>query len=511
MADVFVCGAIQAMAVITLSATVHELKPPTCSPMAQQAGTCVAPSALQRAVLYLGMGLLVVSAGGMNPTSLPFGADQFDERKEQHKGGLARFYNWYYAAAMIATFLALTVVLYVQVNVSWGLGFAIPTALMAVAFVVFLVGTKVYVYVPPEGSIFSSVARVFVASCLKWRLPLPHPENARRQEELLYNPPAAVGNGRRVFKLPLTLQLSFLNKVAIVTDAADEIRRPGEAVEPVQRAAGGGGQVPPEDHPRVDLQHPVVHRGNGADKLHVPLGVSHGPPHGEALHHPAGVDRRRALPLRRAIRARLRPAHRSRHAAGHQGRTRHHLAPEAGRRAGGRRAGVRGRGRRGAEAEALRTGTWQWHVPAVRVPPVRFDLPPVRPNGLFGPCSRALIGGAQPYMVGGPSSHGAIKERWGPGLAVRGSPRRQSPHRHPNPNPILRRGAASDGKHHRRRQRHPDALAAAEDATAPTPPSPPNVAAGAQMASANETPAGASTTTAFDGLLPLIPLLSVSL
>jgi len=24
---------------------------------------------------------------------------------------------------------------------------------------------------------------------------------------------------------------------------------------------------------------------------------------------------------------------------------------------------------------------------------VRFDLPPVRPNGLFGPCSRVLIGG----------------------------------------------------------------------------------------------------------------------
>ena len=113
-------------------------------------------------------------------------------------------------------------------------------------------------------------------------------------------------------------------------------------------------------------------------------------------------------------------------------------------------------------------------------------------------------------MVGGPPSHSAIKERWGPGLAVRGSPRRQSPHRHPNPNPILRRGAASDGKHHRRRQRHPDAHAAAEDATAPTPPSPPNIAAGAQMASANEIPAGASTTTAFDGLLLLTPLLSAS-
>ena len=76
--------------------------------------------------------------------------------------------------------------------------------------------------------------------------------------------------------------------------------------------------------------------------------------------------------------------------------------------------------------------------------------------------------------------------------------------------PILRRGAASDGKHHQRRQRHPDAHVAAEDATASTP-SPPNVAAGAQMASVNENPAGASTTTAFDGLQPTTPFLSVSL
>ena len=55
----------------------------------------------------------------------------------------------------------------------------------------------------------------------------------------------------------------------------------------------------------------------------------------------------------------------------------------------------------------------------------------------------------------------------------------------------------------------PDVHIAAEDATAPTP-SPPTVAAGAQMASVNETPAGASTTTAFDGLL-LITYLSISL
>jgi hypothetical protein len=63
---------------------------------------------------------------------------------------------------------------------------------------------------------------------------------------------------------------------------------------------------------------------------------------------------------------------------------------------------------------------------------ISFPLGPTA----FGPCSCALIGGAQPDMVGGPPSHSAIKGRWGPGLEVRSLPRRQSPHRHPNPNPI---------------------------------------------------------------------------
>ncbi|RCV41017.1 hypothetical protein SETIT_9G101800v2 [Setaria italica] len=222
------------MVIITLSATIRQLTPPSCSAAARQAGTCAGPSALHRAVLYVEMGLLVVSAAGLNPTALPFGADQFDETNERHKAGVTRYFNWYYASSMMATFLALTVIVYVQDKVSWGLSFAIPTALTVVAFAIFLLGTTVYVYVPPEGSIFSSVARVAVASCRKWRLRLPHPDDARRQEGVLYNPdPAAAANGRRrVFRLPLTLQLSFLNKAAIVTDAAGEVRPDGSPARP---------------------------------------------------------------------------------------------------------------------------------------------------------------------------------------------------------------------------------------------------------------------------------------
>ncbi|XP_006652957.1 protein NRT1/ PTR FAMILY 2.13-like [Oryza brachyantha] len=228
-------AAFVAMVVITLSATIRQLKPPLCGDVARQAGECAGPSGLHRAVLYIGMALLVVATGGVNPTSLPFGADQFDfdasssgERREE-PAGLKRYYNWYYVVTMMAAFMALTFIAYIQDRVSWGLGFGIPTALMLVTFVVFLAGTPLYVYLPAEGSIFSSVARVLVASCRKWRLRLPHPRDARQQEAALYSP-VVVGTGR-VFKLPLTLQLSFLNKAAIVTDAG-EIRPDGSPTRP---------------------------------------------------------------------------------------------------------------------------------------------------------------------------------------------------------------------------------------------------------------------------------------
>jgi peptide/histidine transporter 3/4 len=102
---------------------------------------------------------------------------------------------------------------------------------MVATFAVFLVGTPWYVYVPPEGSIFASVARVAVASCRKWRLRLPHPNHARRQEALLYSDPPPAAGRVAVFRLPLTLQLSFLNKAAIVTDA-DEKRPDGLPARP---------------------------------------------------------------------------------------------------------------------------------------------------------------------------------------------------------------------------------------------------------------------------------------
>jgi hypothetical protein len=110
---------------------------------------------------------------------------------------------------------------------------------------------------------------------------------------------------------------------------------------------------------------------------------------------------------------------------------------------------------------------------------VRIELPPVRPNSLTGPCSRALIGGAQSYMVGGPPSHCAIYIGGGRSALGTRLTSATTPHRYSRSR--SKRGAASDGK------------------LPPSPAAPPDVTASAisisseSMAPANDPNTGASS------------------
>ncbi|CAL9194600.1 unnamed protein product [Musa hybrid cultivar] len=216
------------MLLLTLTAAVPQLRPPSCSMAEQQAGQCTGPSGLQLAVLWLSLVLLVIGSGGIRPCNLPFGVDQFDRTTERGRRGLNSFFNWYYATSTAAVVLALTAVVYVQDSISWPIGFGIPTALMLLSIVVFFAGVRLYVFVPPEGSVFSGIVQVFVAAFRKRRLRLPAPDDAVEQESSLYNTLAR--ETERMTKLPLTLQFRFLNKAAIICEG--ETKEDGFPVNP---------------------------------------------------------------------------------------------------------------------------------------------------------------------------------------------------------------------------------------------------------------------------------------
>ncbi|KAH7666167.1 Proton-dependent oligopeptide transporter family protein, partial [Dioscorea alata] len=208
------------MVALTLTAIVPELKPPSCTAATKLLGHCLGPSKAQTGALYFSLALLVIGAGGIRPCSLPFGVDQFDPNTKKDQEGLISFFNWYYCTSAAALVIGLTVLVYIQDNISWAIGFGIPTGFMLFSIIFFFLGVKLYVYVPPQGSIFSGIVQVFVASFKKRCLKLPSPHDLKLQEALLYNPPV---ENDRVIKLPLSSQFSFLNKAAIKSED-DEIK-----------------------------------------------------------------------------------------------------------------------------------------------------------------------------------------------------------------------------------------------------------------------------------------------
>ncbi|PIN10317.1 H+/oligopeptide symporter [Handroanthus impetiginosus] len=206
--------------VVNLTAVFRNLHPPQCPPGDNK---CTGPDAGQMAFLLFGFGLMIIGAGGIRPCNLAFGADQFNPNTDSGKRGIDSFFNWYYFTVTFAEIVSVTLVVYVQSNVSWSIGLAIPTIFMFLSCFMYFVGSKMYVKVRPEGSPLTSLLQVMVVAVKKRKLRLPE----QPQIELFNYTPAKTINS----KLPYTDQFSFLDKAAIITPQ-DHINPDGSAANP---------------------------------------------------------------------------------------------------------------------------------------------------------------------------------------------------------------------------------------------------------------------------------------
>ncbi|KAI7985118.1 Protein NRT1/ PTR FAMILY 2.11 [Camellia lanceoleosa] len=160
------------MLILTLTAAISTFHPAHCGSK-ESSTSCKGPTSWQMTFLLSGFGLLVVGASGIRPCNLAFGADQFNPKTESGKRAISSFFNWYYFTFTFAMMASLTVIVYVQSNVNWALGLAIPTFLMFLSCVVFFIGTRIYVMVVPHGSPLTSVVQVIVATIKKRKVELP--------------------------------------------------------------------------------------------------------------------------------------------------------------------------------------------------------------------------------------------------------------------------------------------------------------------------------------------------
>ncbi|CAI8587800.1 unnamed protein product [Vicia faba] len=201
------------MTVVTLTAWLPELHPPSCSPQQQALNQCVKASNSHVGFLFMGLIFLSIGSSGIRPCSIPFGVDQFDPTTEEGKKGINSFFNWYYTSFTVVLLITQTVIVYIQDSVSWKFGFGIPTLCMLCSIILFFVGTKIYVHVKPEGSIFSSIAQVFVASFRKRKVKIP---SEKVVDGIFYDPPL-IGSAI-LSKLPSTNQFRVLDKGALIME-----------------------------------------------------------------------------------------------------------------------------------------------------------------------------------------------------------------------------------------------------------------------------------------------------
>lgn len=116
---------------------------------------------------------MIAGAGAIRPCNLAFGVDQFNPNTQSGKRGIDSFFNWYFITLTFAQMISVTVVVYVQTDISWAIGLSIPAIFMLISCFLFFFGTNIYVIVKPEGSPLSSVAQVLAVAVKKRRLKPP--------------------------------------------------------------------------------------------------------------------------------------------------------------------------------------------------------------------------------------------------------------------------------------------------------------------------------------------------
>ncbi|XP_062173128.1 protein NRT1/ PTR FAMILY 5.2-like isoform X2 [Alnus glutinosa] len=176
---------------------------------------CKKASTLQIAVFYGALYTLAVGTGGTKPNISTIGADQFDDFDHKEKAHKLSFFNWWMFSIFFGTLFANTVLVWVQDNVGWTLGYALPTLGLAISIAIFLVGTSSYRHKVPAGSPFTRMAKVIVAALNKWRVRIP--DDPKELYELDLEEYAKKGK----FRIDSTATLRFLTKASVKTGSTN--------------------------------------------------------------------------------------------------------------------------------------------------------------------------------------------------------------------------------------------------------------------------------------------------
>ncbi|KAK2657662.1 hypothetical protein Ddye_010714 [Dipteronia dyeriana] len=163
---------------------------------------------------------MAIGSGGIRPCSLAFGADQLNNPDNpNNQRVLQSFFNWYYASVGISVIISVTVIVYIQDEAGWIVGFGIPVGLLLLSTILFLLGSSLYVKENANKSLFTGFAQVASAAWKKRHLAI------NSESDGLYR-----HMGSKKLIAP-TQKLGSLNKACIITNPEKELDFDGKSKE----------------------------------------------------------------------------------------------------------------------------------------------------------------------------------------------------------------------------------------------------------------------------------------
>ncbi|KAB1226109.1 Protein NRT1/ PTR FAMILY 2.7 [Morella rubra] len=187
---------------LVLTATLDPLTPQPCG---SGSSLCTPPSKVQYAVLYIGLALASIGSGGSG--SLWQQWEQISSTNPALK-------------PFSLTAVSNTAIIYVEDNVSWGLGFGLSAVTNFIGLAFLLLGNRFYVHDKPQGSPFTGLLRVIVATIRKRKLQL-----TSKMEDYFYGQDGSVG-----VAVPPKKSFRFLNRAALKTEG--DVQSDGSIAKP---------------------------------------------------------------------------------------------------------------------------------------------------------------------------------------------------------------------------------------------------------------------------------------
>lgn len=204
------CIYLLGMCLLTLAVSLPSLSPPPCT-QGIVGENCPKATPLQKGIFFLALYTISLGNGGTKANISTLGADQFDEFDTKERFYKLSFFNWWFSSILIGMLFSSTIMVYIQENVGWGLGYGLPTAGLAVSIITFFVGTPFYRHRFPSGSPITRMLQVFVAAMRKWKTRVPN--DPKLLHELSIEEYAC--NARN--KIEHTSFLRILDKAAVTT------------------------------------------------------------------------------------------------------------------------------------------------------------------------------------------------------------------------------------------------------------------------------------------------------